>query len=441
MSVADLFAVQQLYNQQGLYQDTTQSNQAWKTAFDIANNFATTAEKFRAHDENMQTSANRVGAMNAENQQRIDLAPYETQAGIAKANYDVRTLPARAAYDISRYGDFPATEAARRAELLAKYGWNETNSNVLAANAQGGLDLANWLAANRVDPLTGAIRNNMELMTLAQQQGLDKRSPIAFGQLISPAQQFLQTSANHIAPYSPKYASETRALGGLSDTMLNEQGQVIDATSGNVIGQIPQQAQAYYAAGTAPQAPKVNQSNQVDLRTKQAQFFKIQEASKVDGIFNKEAFDRAVADVAAVYGENDPELIQFYQNTLRANGLSVPAVSAATQQGSTTNTVATPPTTAVKPVAAPATPAVAPTQEVLPEAKPATVTPPPPPVALTPEQNRAALIESLNRHQAQAELEHSLEYRRAQELKRQQAVKSVMERANNPALPYYLQSY
>lgn len=320
MAVADLFATQTAFNQRGLYQDTPESNQAWKTAFDIANNFGNTAEKFRQHDENMLTSAYRVGAMNAQNKQKIDLSPWETQASIAKAQYDTQTLPARAAYDISRYGDWMANEQARRSAQAAQYGFETTNANAKIATTQAGLDLQNWLGQNRVDPNTGTIRSNMELLTLAQQQGIDVNNPLVFNQLIAPAQEFAKTDAARLAPYAPQYASQTMAGAGLSSTMLDGQGQVVDFNSGNVIGSVPQAVQQYYVTGTQPQEQKINQSNQVDLRAKQANFLKMQEAAKIDGVVDRATFERGIAEMAAIYGEHDPDLIQLYQNAARAYG-------------------------------------------------------------------------------------------------------------------------
>lgn len=299
MSVADLFATQTAFNQRGLYQDTPESNQAWKTAFDIANNFGNTAETFRKHDENMATSAYRVGAMNAENKQKIDLSPWQTQASIAKAQYDTQTLPARAAYDISRYGDWTVNENARREAQAAQYAWNATNANAQSANAQAGLDLANWIGQNKVNPLTGGVRTDMEMLTLAQQQGLDVNNPLVFAQLVNPAQKFAQNSANTIAAYNPAYASQTRAIAGLSDIILNENGQAIDFNSGNVIGDVPKEAQPHFA-GYVPTQTSGSRSSALDTAQ-----FRANEARDLENRrYINDTLSKAVANVRSENGIN-----------------------------------------------------------------------------------------------------------------------------------------
>lgn len=234
MSVADLFATQTAFNQRGLYQDTPESNQAWKAAFDIANNFANSAEKFRQHDENMATSAYRVGAMNAENKQKIDLAPWQTNAGIAKAQYDTQTLPARAAYDISRYGDWTVNENARRVAQAAQYAWNTANANAQSANAQAGLGAQQFMANNAFDG--NRVRNAEELHGLAYQAMQDgKLSPLAYQQMLKNYQTYGAQIANHYATVSPETASQWSYLSGQLPYIV-QGNQVVNPDSGLSIG-------------------------------------------------------------------------------------------------------------------------------------------------------------------------------------------------------------
>lgn len=363
MSVADLFATQTAFNQRGLYQDTPESNQAWKTAFDIANNFGNTAETLRKHDENMATSAYRVGAMNAQNKQQIDLAPWQTQAGIAKAQYETQTLPARAAYDISRYGDWTVNENARREAQAAQYGWNTINANIQSANAQAGFDLANWIGAYGFDPTTGQAKTDTELIQLAQEQGLN---PLMIAQLFKPEQ---------------------------------------------------------------PQ--KINQSNQVDLRYKQQEFNKAyQNAMETDedGIayLNPEKLKTEIARLSAIYGANDPHLTEFSQRILQEQGWNVPSSNLNEPNAVPTGGIPMPAGTGQSGKTA---------QQVANEMAATQVKP----VTLTPEQKRAELIESLNRHQERVMLEQSPEYIKQQNLFRQNAIKERMEHSNRYTLPYYLQ--
>ncbi|MBF0785790.1 hypothetical protein E4T80_09990 [Muribacter muris] len=261
MSIADIFKIQQSYNLNDKFNDQTN----WQDAFKIANSFAETSEKHRANRENLATSAYRVDAMNALNKKNIELAPYETKAGIAKAKYDIATLPAQAAYDISRYGDIVANEKQRRAAQIAGYFSDTATHNLQGTKAQSELDYINWQGKNMIDPLTGEIITPEQAKITALRQGIAQSNPALMYQFLDPAQKFAQDKANNIAAISPQHASEIRAAAGLSDTTLNNEGQVVDTLSGRVIGTVPKEVLGYYATGTQPPQPKDNSKFRQDL--------------------------------------------------------------------------------------------------------------------------------------------------------------------------------
>lgn len=310
MSVADLFATQTAFNQRGLYQDTPESNQAWKTAFDIANNFANSAEKFRQHDENMATSAYRVGAMNAENKQKIDLAPWQTNAGIAKAQYDTQTLPARAAYDISRYGDWTVNENARRAAQVAQYAWNTANANQQLNNAQTEQLAQSFYAQNAFDG--NRVRSPEEVHNLAWEALHNGTlSPQAYNKFIQPYQLYSKQMSEKLAPLSPGLASSYGYMSGGFPYLIKD-GQLINPDSGEAVAPIP--------AGVNPATlftPKQTSANALDVanfnaqhqnqRDYRAALLKAFELSKSSlGDIDPALLETNIARVKEIYGDNNP---------------------------------------------------------------------------------------------------------------------------------------
>lgn len=175
-------AISDINKAMGLYAQPSEFDQnAWKTAFDMADRFAQTSEKHRANRENLDTSIWRVALQNATN-----------QAGAA-----------------------------------------EQQNKLTQANAmQQGWD---FLQQNAVDQ-NGRVRNAEELFNLAQHQ---KLNPALYAQLFAANQNYAQNAAQEIAPINASMASQYRTMAGLSPNLVDNEGNVINFNSGATVGTIP----------------------------------------------------------------------------------------------------------------------------------------------------------------------------------------------------------
>ena len=190
-------AISDINKAMGLYVQPSEFDQnAWKTAFDMADRFAQSSEKHRANRENLATSDWRVALQNATNQTGIA----EQQNKLTQAN-------------------------------AIQQGWDFLQQNAIDEN--------------------GRARTAEELFTLAQRQ---KLNPALYAQLFSANQDYAQNAAQEIAPINPQMASQFRAMAGLSPNIVDNQGNVINLNSGAVVGTTPNPyTLASFGAGKAGQ--------------------------------------------------------------------------------------------------------------------------------------------------------------------------------------------
>lgn len=289
MSVADLFATQTAFNQRGLYQDTPESNQAWKTAFDIANNVAGTAEKFRAHDENVATSAQRVAAMNAQNHYLSAYYPHKTQADIAAANSIAQTAP------------------AKNQALLAKYAWEAQNANTQLSAAQAEQLAQKFYAQNAFDG--NVLRSPEELHTLAWQAFQNGNlSPQAYNKFIQPYQQYGANIATKLAPFSPELATTFGYMSGNFPYQV-QNGQLINPESGEAVATVPQGldpatlfAPAKSTSANALDVAEFNSQSQFQRDYRNAQLKAIELSKSFNGDIDPAALQQNLSRVNDVFG-------------------------------------------------------------------------------------------------------------------------------------------
>lgn len=224
-------AISDINKAMALYAQPTQFDQnAWKTAFDIANAFTNAEnnrtvanENARKHQENLATSDWRVKFQNN-----------EYQTGIGTNNVKLA--------DLKRlYNNALQTDPSSIAATISQNQLNQAK-NLNGITEQQGIAQWNSLAPKLLVDEFGRPRINEQIFQLARQQ--QNLNPVILQQLLGDYQKKAAEQALQIAPYNPQFASNTRALAGLSDFTLGPNGDLINANSGAIMGNIADPVQA-----------------------------------------------------------------------------------------------------------------------------------------------------------------------------------------------------
>lgn len=186
-------AISDINKMMAMYAQPTEFDQnAWKTAFDIANSFATVSENHRKNRENLATEDWRVSLANAQN----------------KAN---------------------------------------TVAQQNALTQQQGVQQLYQLTPQLMVDDNGKIRSNEEIFNIARQD--QNLNPALYQQLLGNYQKEAQTAAQEIAQINPQMASQYRTIAGLSPNLVDNSGNVINFNSGEVVGAIAPEQLANFASG------------------------------------------------------------------------------------------------------------------------------------------------------------------------------------------------
>lgn len=224
-------AISDINKTMALYAQPTQFDQnAWKTAFDIANAFTNAEnnrtvanENARKHQENLATSDWRVKFQNN-----------EYQTGIGTNNVKLA--------DLKRlYNNALQTDPSSIAATISQNQLNQAK-NLNGITEQQGIAQWNNLAPELLVDENGRARTAEQVFNLANQQ--QNLNPVILQKLLGDYQKKAAEQALQIAPYNPQFASNTRALAGLSDFTLGPNGDLINANSGAIMGNIADPVQA-----------------------------------------------------------------------------------------------------------------------------------------------------------------------------------------------------
>lgn len=346
-------AISDINKAMALYAQPTEFDQnAWKTAFDIANAFTgaensrTIAnENARKHQENLATSDWRVKFQNN-----------EYQTGIGTNNVKLA--------DLKRlYSNALQTDPSAIQATIAQNNFNTTQYKI---GEQG-------------------ILGQHEAAKLVSQYGFDKN-----GNAVALPQVFKNATADGYQPTNP-YATTSFYQAGNQERAKqqalyqgianNSMGTTIDA-AGNIVstGQIDPQ--------------KLTNNLNMMIAT---------------GMITKEQADNLRKGFSI---EQPPQEIKRFQSILNPQPQIISPYRLDVQ-----------PQQAVG---------------VMPTAVQAFTPPQTPVVALTPEQQKAVLVKSLNDQQAQNELRYSEAYINSQEELKRKELENAMKNYNKPTLPFYL---
>lgn len=255
---------------------------AWKKAFDIANAFttaennrATANENQRKYQENLATQDWRVAYSNAQNQAGVS----EQQNKLAQAQ-----------------------ALSQNWDLLRQYGVDEN----------------------------GRFRTPEELFNIGRSQ--QNLSPALLAQLYVDNQKHAQEQAQLLAPYNPHIASQYRVMAGLTDNMVDSNGNLVNFNSDTQLNNAPLTAeqQAALAAGYNPNAKQAEltwqqkqdyQHGQTVLNNLQKDLGRIM---SLDGIMidnkdltgkvvNQQLFNQQITNLANIY-QNNPQALQIIRN-------------------------------------------------------------------------------------------------------------------------------
>lgn len=194
-------AISDINKAMALYAQPTEFDQnAWKTAFDIANAFT-----------------------NAENNRTV-----------AEAN-KVKTEDLKRLYSNALQTDPSAIQATISENQLNRA------KNLNGITEQQGIAQWNNLAPKLLVDEFGRPRTNEQVFHLARQQ--QNLNPVILQKLLENYQKQAGEQALQIAPYNPQYAATTRALAGLSEFGLGKNGEIFNVDSGETMGVITDPAQ------------------------------------------------------------------------------------------------------------------------------------------------------------------------------------------------------
>lgn len=193
-------AISDINKAMAMYAQPTEFDQnAWKTAFDIANAFTSA--------ENNRTTANE----NARKHQEL----LDTQAW-------------RTAY----------ANAQNQANTVAQ-------QNTLTQ--QQGIQQFYQLTPQLMVDENGRARSNEEIFNIARQN--QNLNPALYQQLFGNYQKEAQTNAQEMAHINPQMASQYRTMAGLSPNLVDNSGNVINFNSGEVVGTVSPDQLANFASG------------------------------------------------------------------------------------------------------------------------------------------------------------------------------------------------
>lgn len=194
-------AISDINKAMALYAQPTEFDQnAWKTAFDIANAFTIT----------------------------------ENNRAVAEAN-KVKTEDLKRLYSNALQTDPSAIQATISENQLNRA------KNLNGITEQQGIAQWNNLAPKLLVDEFGRPRTNELVFHLARQQ--QNLNPVILQKLLGNYKKQAAEQALQIAPHNPQYAATTRALAGLSDVKLGQNGEIINVNSGEIIGTITDPAQ------------------------------------------------------------------------------------------------------------------------------------------------------------------------------------------------------
>lgn len=200
-------AISDINKTMALYAQPTQFDQnAWKTAFDIANAFT------NAENNRITTEANKV----------------KTE--------DLKRL----------YHNALQTDPSAIASTISQNQLNQAK-NLNGITEQQGIAQWNSLAPKLLVDENGRVRTAEQVFNLANQQ--QNLNPVILQQLLGNYQKQATEQALQIAPYNPQFASNTRALAGLSDFTLDPNGDLINVNSNAAMGNITDPVQVTAFAG------------------------------------------------------------------------------------------------------------------------------------------------------------------------------------------------
>ncbi|WP_179108685.1 hypothetical protein, partial [Rodentibacter genomosp. 2] len=260
-------AISDINKAMALYAQPTEFDQnAWKTAFDIANNFATTSENHRKNRENLATEDWRTAYQNTWYEQ-----------GAAQKKLEVADL--QRLFDKNKLIDPSDTQAkiaqnqASAAEQTNAY----TKHQALADS---------WkMISDAVQTNGGRMPTTEELFNIARAN--PNINPALFANVANQYQNWAGNQARILAPINPQVASAYNVLGGITDTMLDNNGNLVNFNSNQVLApnltaeqqanlvteqaMLPQWGQNIRTGNSGLEAAKIRQEMQAERLNNQAE--------------------------------------------------------------------------------------------------------------------------------------------------------------------------
>ncbi|THA14890.1 hypothetical protein [Rodentibacter pneumotropicus] len=304
MAISDINKLMAMYTQ-----PTEFDQNAWKTAFDISNAFTNANNNRTSADENAR-------------KHRENLATEDWRTAYQKADFLDRTNQANWNIDTrnaTQQGAINFTNAQNQANAAAQNN-AYTQHNAIADS---------WrMITDAVQANGGRMPTQEELFNIARAN--PNINPALFANVASQYQNWAGNQARMLAPVNPQAASQYNVLGGITPNMLDNNGNVVNFNSGEILGALPKGLDpAVFATGGANtgsqeltwQQKQDYQQEQTVLNNLQRDLGKLMNlegmitdnSDNTGKVVNQTMFNQQIANLASIY-QNNPRALQAIRN-------------------------------------------------------------------------------------------------------------------------------
>ncbi|THA11350.1 hypothetical protein [Rodentibacter pneumotropicus] len=293
MAISDINKMMAMYTQ-----PTEFDQNAWKTAFDISNAFTNANNERTLADENARKLRENLATEDWRTAyQKADFLDRENLA-----NWNVTTR------DATQKGTIDFTNAQNQANTAAQ------NNAYMQHNAIAD----SWrMITDAVQANGGRMPTQEELFNIARTN--PNINPALFANVASQYQNWAANQARMLAPVNPKVASQYNVLGGITPNMLDNNGNLVNFNSDQVLASnLTPEQKTNFVTGQA-MLPQMTQHNRMGSNDLEAA--KIRQEMQTEPLNNQikqkanEEFQKWVSNSA--YGLVPDETGQLDQNQVR----------------------------------------------------------------------------------------------------------------------------